>query len=226
MTGCPAFVGTAAYSPFKKATVADQLNLEPHEIDAHYVHFVSLKTDLRDDQASILQELLTYGDPVAHDVSTLNPSTQEFFVVPRTLSPWSSKATNIAHICGFESIIKRIERIVRICITTSKSFPDNVASGLLHDRMTQKLLRSWPDPQELFVDAQPAPADIINLHGEGVVPRDSLQEANKAMGLALDESEVQYLVDAYSHGGLVPRNPFDVELFMFAQVNSEHWYVP
>ena len=91
----------------------------------------------------------------------------------------------------------------------------------LHDRMTQTLTTSPPDLAGMFAEHMPSPASLVPMH-ENADPRLALVEANKILGLALDASEIDYLVEAYAPGGLLDRSPFDVELFMFAQVNSEH----
>ena len=225
MTESLAIVGGAAYSTFRKAAIASQLGIEAHEIEAYYVHYVSFKPHADNFDVELLQKLLTYGEQLDRSLSTLDPSVKDFFVVPRTLSPWSTKATNIAHICGFSEAVSRIERIVKVTILTLKDVPECLASELLHDRMTQHLLRSWPDPQEIFAEVVPTPASTIDITSEGVGPKDALQAANKTMGLALDESEINYLADAYSPSGSVPRDPYDVELFMFAQVSSSAYLI-
>ncbi|KAG8529979.1 uncharacterized protein KY384_005461 [Bacidia gigantensis] len=232
MSQCLAFPGESVYNGFRKAEIARRLGLDAHEINAIYIHFVSLREPLReplranepvDLDVEALKKLLPKANPCSDNVSNLNPSSKEFFVVPRTLSPWSSKATNIAHVSHFESSIKRIERAVNVVITSNREVNLDLAHDLLYDRMTQVLLSSWPDPNVLFAEPQPAPAAIIDLHGGSNLPHDALQATNKAMGLALDDSEIEYLIDAYSDKGPVARNPRDVELCMFSQVTHKNF---
>lgn len=97
-----------------------------------------------------------------------------------------------------------------------------LAASLLHDRMTQTLSHEAPDLELMFAQNTPAPPLLIPMHAEGSDPRDFLRKVNKTLGLALDSSEVDYLVEAYSMDGPIARDPTDAELFMFAQINSEH----
>ncbi|KAI5780926.1 CobB/CobQ-like glutamine amidotransferase domain-containing protein [Geopyxis carbonaria] len=150
------------------------------------------------------------------------------YVVPRkgTISPWSSKATSIAQVCGLEKVVRRIERGVLVSLV----FDGEYSAGgerypfadALHDRMTQTLEPHLPEFETLFGTHAPLPVGEVDLHSANATPRESLEAANKALGLALDSEEIEYLLDAFSKTGACPRNPFDVELFMFAQVNSEH----
>ena len=141
-------------------------------------------------------------------------------VVPRlgTISPWSSKATNIAHNCGFGEI-GRIERGVCYVIDgldlLDKS-SDRVVRGLLHDRMVESVLRSPEDLAALFDRAEPAGYGTVEVLAGG---RQALESANSALGLALAPDEIDYLVAAFTDLG---RDPSDIELMMFAQANSEH----
>jgi len=168
-----------------------------------------------------LAALLTYGDPYA------GPSDGPVIVVsPRlgTVSPWASKATDIAHNCGLA--LKRVERITeyRLVLKTgllggAKALTQqelvDVAS-LLHDRMTESALPGRDEAQALFTALQAAPMEHVDVIKGG---RAALEAANKAWGLALADDEIDYLVNAFN--GL-KRNPTDVELMMFAQANSEH----
>ena len=149
-----------------------------------------------------------------------------YFVSPRigTISPWSSKATSIASVCGFGQIVKRIERGTVYTITLKEPLDENIVpfADLLHDRMTETISTSIPDLEAMFAESAPASARTVSMQEVAIEPRQALQDANKALGLALDASEIEYLLDAFAKDGPVPRDPFDVELFMFAQVNSEH----
>ncbi|KAG9881858.1 phosphoribosylformylglycinamidine synthase-like protein, partial [Aureobasidium melanogenum] len=138
------------------------------------------------------------------------------------ISPWSSKATSIAHVCGLEKQIKRIERgmVIAASFKDAPETDDIPNPDVLHDRMTQTIESGPPDLDLMFAEHEPAEAQEIELFAEGSTPKEALQKANRTLGLALDASEIDYLVDAYSNQ--LKRNPIDVELFMFAQVNSEH----
>ncbi|KAI0464231.1 phosphoribosylformylglycinamidine synthase [Komagataella kurtzmanii] len=149
-------------------------------------------------------------------------------VLPRsgTISPWSSKATNIVEVTEIDSNIKRLERGLAILIKTRPDFPllqylqDDKFSclGSVFDRMTQSLYINEASPKytDLFEELPPKPLVSIDL----LSSKQNLIKANKEMGLALDQGEIDYLIDAFVNQ--LGRNPTDVELFMFAQVNSEH----
>ena len=149
-----------------------------------------------------------------------------YYVSPRvgTISPWSSKATSIAHVCGCRKSVKRIERgFVITIVFNAEATPDpSTFADVFYDRMTQDFTTSAPDLEAMFAEHQPSPANVIQTYGTDADPRHALEEANKSLGLALDASEIEYLIQAYASGGPLARSPFDVELFMFAQVNSEH----
>ena len=117
-----------------------------------------------------------------------------------------------------------MERGTVITLISEEELPEKPASfaDALYDRMTQSLSTSPPDLTAMFAEHRPAPAKIISLHEQDTNARQNLEEANLTLGLALDSSEIDYLLQAYSAGGPLARSPFDVELFMFAQVNSEH----
>ncbi len=151
---------------------------------------------------------------------------QALWVVPRlgTISPWASKATDIAHNCGFESV-RRIERgieyrlLARRGVFGAKPLDEAILrrlASVLHDRMTETALLDRPDPARLFAPLEGKPMQRIPLLARG---REALVEANHKLGLALSDDEVDYLADAF---GRLRRDPSDVELMMFAQANSEH----
>ncbi|KAG0249276.1 hypothetical protein BG011_009447 [Mortierella polycephala] len=163
-----------------------------------------------------------------------------FIVLPRvgTISPWSSKATNIAHMCNLERHVARVERGQAYLVRTkdTKALTEQefkTIAALVHDRMTQDVLSVIPDEKVIFKQGTPAPLTTVQLMGsnEERNPRDArerLAVANKELGLALADDEIDYLVAAFigssklSSDNCLARNPTDVELFMFAQVNSEH----
>ena len=181
--------------------------------------------DIRDPTTKALVESLT-----AHEAPSSNLMV---YVIPRpgTTSPWSSKATDIARVCGLGDSVERIERGIVYSISGSNvdllreaihSYADD-----LHDRMTEILLLSPPQQNHLFEHHVPLPLVSIDLiTHDGTTDQDEarqkLQKANKDLGLALANDEITYLVNAFASPNSLIRNPTDVELFMFAQVNSEH----
>ncbi|MCJ1473539.1 hypothetical protein MMC13_002190 [Lambiella insularis] len=222
------FEGSSALSKFRRKILASKIGAR--DIKSDYVHHVALNQILEENDAEILQQLLSH-DGSSPDTSIVpgenaEPFAYKFYVTPRigTISPWSSKATSIAHVCGFGKSVKRIERCSVITITLKEALKTTIPSFAdeLHDRMTETLSLAPPDLEAMFGDHQPLPAKMIDMHIEGGNPRANLEQANKSLGLALDTSEIDYLLDAYDAKGSIARSPFDVELFMFAQVNSEH----
>nr|WP_255593361.1 phosphoribosylformylglycinamidine synthase [Acidovorax sp. sic0104] len=190
-------------------------------IAARFVHLVATDAAPAPAEHERLSALLTYGDPYA------GPEDGPAIVVtPRlgTLSPWASKATDIARNCGIA--IRRVERITEYRISLKSGLlgktPELTAeqlaqvAALLHDRMTESVVTDRAAAAALFTELQPAPMEHVNVLGGG---RGALEAANSRFGLALADDEIDYLVNAFT--GLA-RNPTDVELMMFAQANSEH----
>ena len=217
------FPGSAGLSDFRLRILSERIGAS--KAHAQWVHYVAVYGALHIDDRDILRQLLDYGEPL-EDVDASSNNTYTFYISPRvgTISPWSSKATSIAHVCGLNKVVKRIERGMAVTVQLDQPLKDGVApfADLLHDRMTQAFSTEVPDLAAMFAEHAPAPAQIIEMHEEGCDPRKALEEANKSLGLALDASEIDYLVNAYARNGPLVRSPFDVELFMFAQVNSEH----
>ena len=216
-------LGSSALSDFRRRLLADRLCVD--DVRARYVHYVALcgTTDgaAPNYHQEALDQLLAYGDQTLEEETASEDDTTTLFVTPRigTISPWSSKATSIAQVCGFGNAIRRIERGIILTITSKRGFDTEKAASLLHDQMTEMISTRVPDLEAIFAEGIPAPAKVIALFEEGCDPHQALQEANKSLGLALDDSEIDYLIDAYES---LARSPFDTELFMFAQVNSEH----
>ena len=213
------FRGSPALSTFRLEKLLAGLRRQMPAIDAvdaEFVHFVDLLEPLTEVELSILDRLLTYG-PQARRLDGGNPT---LLVIPRpgTISPWSSKATDIAHNCGLQRI-RRIERGIAYYLSAGAALDSAQLSAikpLLHDRMTEVVLEPADDPAMLFDQAEPAPLTAIDILAGGRV---ALERANSTLGLALSADEIDYLLDSFSR---LQRNPSDVELLMFAQANSEH----
>ena len=185
-------------------------------ISARYWHFVAVRSPLQPTQRKVLERLLTYGPATTDDVD----GGELLLVVPRlgTISPWASKATDIARSCGLETV-ERIER--GVAYTVRSGSPINKARQtallpLIHDRMTETVLDSLDGAARLFQHVAPQPLAKIALLSGG---RAALERANREMGLALSGDEIDYLLENFQR---MARNPTDVELMMFAQANSEH----
>jgi phosphoribosylformylglycinamidine synthase len=184
---------------------------------ADYVHFVAASRALTPPERETLDRILTYG-PRARPGATAG-ALQLVLPRPGTISPWSSKATDIAHSCGLDAVA-RIERGVSWRVATRAGTLDptlrSQLAPLIHDRMTEAVFESLDDARLLFTAVDPQPLLEIDLAGGG---RAAIAEANRSLGLALSEDEIDYLERAFIAVG---RNPTDVELMMFAQANSEH----
>ncbi|EGC46953.1 phosphoribosylformylglycinamidine synthase [Histoplasma capsulatum var. duboisii H88] len=218
--------GSIAFTQSRSRSIAATIGVK--DVRAQWIHYVHAAGDLQQSERAVLEQLLRYGDIVGVPGSfeSTDGSFIDYHVSPRTgtISPWSSQATGISHVCGLKNTIKRIERGLRISclLAEDRKELDTAALDVLHDRMTQMISQDEPDLHLMFSEHQPLPLETIPLYGESESPIEVLQEANTRLGLALDQSEIDYLVDAYASGGPVGRPPTDVELFMFAQVNSEH----
>jgi phosphoribosylformylglycinamidine synthase len=209
------FKGVDALSDFNKQKLLKQLQrIDPEikNISGEYVHFVSTHDKLSTKDTDTLKNLLTYG--TAYDEYRKG---ELFLVVPRsgTISPWSSKATDIARNCGLDSV-QRIERGTAYYIEGDAPLGNKNVAALLHDRMTEVVFDNLKAAETLFLETTPKRLSTVNMHAGGAR---TLKDANVSLGLALADDEIDYLVDAYKQ---LDRNPTDAELMMFAQVNSEH----
>ena len=211
--------GAPALSAFRRRKLLVSLKQAVPSITdvvAEFQHFADLSAPLSDDDLETLKALMQYG-PAEQPVSSTG---QLLVVVPRpgTISPWSSKATDIAHNCGLDHVV-RIERGTAYYIEASESLSEQQlqqVGDLLHDRMVETVLTGLQQAESLFVQHQPAPLTEVDIMTGGVA---ALKEANISLGLALADDEIDYLVASFQ--GL-ERNPTDAELMMFAQANSEH----
>ncbi|PWQ95765.1 phosphoribosylformylglycinamidine synthase [Leucothrix pacifica] len=211
--------GGRAFSDFIQSKLLTQLQgVVPAvtAVHARYQHLADLEQDLDAQQTELLDKLLSYGE----EQDTTTPSGELFLVVPRqgTISPWSSKATDILHNCGL-STVSRVERATAYHIETSATLGDeqkSLISEQLHDRMMESVQFDYNSVEALFSHAEPAELRYIDL---GTDAQTALNDANTELGLALSPDEIDYLADNYAALG---RNPTDVELMMFAQANSEH----
>ena len=191
-------------------------------LSGRYLHLVASVTSLEDTAQQTLKQLLTYGDPAPSEANAAASWT--LCVSPRlgTVSPWASKATDIAHNCGLS--VRRIERLVSyrlkfaadLHVTQLSADVKLALADLLHDRMTESILSQASDALALFNELEAQPLLHVDVLQGG---RKALANANQEFGLALAEDEIDYLLSSFQQLG---RNPSDVELMMFAQANSEH----
>ena len=218
------FEGGNALSDFRARQLLPQLQAIHARIiglAARHVHLVASDQPPEPADHTRLAALLVYGDTYQ------GPNSGALLVVtPRfgTVSPWASKATDIARNCGLT--VRRVERITEYRLTLKTGLFGGApeldpqvwaqVAAVLHDRMTESAMRSRAEALNLFTELQPAPMEQVDVLGGG---RAALEAANRSFGLALADDEIDYLVQAF---GTLQRNPTDVELMMFAQANSEH----
>lgn len=244
--------GPQLLSQFRVSSLISDINKSVNSdaiisIRSCFVHYINLHTpvsQLDSVYTEKLQKLLKYdqsldlNDPLLAKLSQLSQLTKGdsqdldsnqyiIRILPRsgTISPWSSKATNIVEVCGLSSHVERVERGLAVLINVRPGFPlmeylsnENFKSlSSIFDRMTQSLYYDQlPSYNDLFEHHSPKPLVTVDL----LSTDENLIRANKEMGLALDKGEIEYLINAFKN--TIGRNPTDVELFMFAQVNSEH----
>ncbi|MBU1283073.1 MAG: phosphoribosylformylglycinamidine synthase [Gammaproteobacteria bacterium] len=209
--------GAPALSAFRHGKLLEQLTSKVPAVTglyAEFAHFAEVSGVLNADEEQVLARLLKYGP----SVPVQEPSGRLFLSIPRfgTISPWSSKASDIARNCGLAKI-QRIERGLAYYVSGELNAAEaQLVADLLHDRMTQLVLDNLEGAAALFSHAQPKPLTAVDILGGG---RAALEKANVELGLALAEDEIDYLVTSFNGLG---RNPHDIELMMFAQANSEH----
>ncbi|HZL07792.1 MAG TPA: phosphoribosylformylglycinamidine synthase, partial [Candidatus Dormibacteraeota bacterium] len=206
--------GISALSDFRQTKLLRRLQAldsSIQNVEAEYLHFADLDEALSPSEEKQLKELATYGMPFKG-----GKDGALYLAVPRpgTISPWSSKATDIVHNSGLTAV-KRIERGTAYYIQGAQ--PDNAEiAEALHDRMTEAVLSGPEAAKVLFTETKPGKLQTIDILQAG---KTALTDANREFGLALADDEIDYLYEAYAD---LKRNPTDVELMMFAQVNSEH----
>ncbi|MFT6725173.1 MAG: phosphoribosylformylglycinamidine synthase [Arenicella sp.] len=214
--------GSQAYSNFRiQKLLASVQAFVPSviSIDTEFQHLAMLKSEehtLEQSELSKLERLLSYG-PKMQDVEHQG---QRLFVLPRfgTISPWSSKASDILEHCGLHKIA-RVERGIGFYIMASGELDVHATTtiaNLIHDPMIESVVNDITEARVLFRDELPKPLFEVPLLAQG---KSALESANVELGLALSDDEIEYLVTQYN---TLEKNPTDVELMMFAQVNSEH----
>ncbi|MGI9344257.1 MAG: phosphoribosylformylglycinamidine synthase [Gammaproteobacteria bacterium] len=215
--------GSNALSVFRSAQLLADVRAAVADVtalSATFLHFVHTNADLTEHEERVLLDVLSYG---SHEPSSADAPAAEvvtLVVIPRvgTISPWSSKATDIAHTCGLEAVA-RIERGVEYRVSGPRPLRDAEVAAVarcLHDRMVEAVVVGRVDAAALFADHAPRSLAHVPLLSDG---RAALERANRELGLALSADEIDYLVDKF---GELQRDPTDAELMMFAQANSEH----
>lgn len=209
--------GAPALSEFRVNKIlarCQQSQLPVTNVYAEYAHFADLTSPLSSAEQTKLEKLLTYGPTIAEHT----PAGKLVLVTPRpgTISPWASKATDIAHNCGLKQV-HRVERGIAYYVEGELNAEQLLqVTALLHDRMTEATHSQFEDAAQLFRSAAPRQMSSVDILSGG---REALAIANVEQGFALADDEIDYLVENFIKLG---RNPNDIELFMFAQANSEH----
>ena len=211
--------GAPSLSAFRREKLLTKLRESDASIQsvcAEYVHFAEINKPLTSAETTTLQALLTYG-PSEQEVDT---GGQLILVAPRpgTISPWSSKATDIAHNCGLKTVV-RLERGTAYYIEASAPLSQqqlSLVGELLSDRMVESVFEELSQASALFSHDLPTPLSLVDVVSGG---QTALKTANVSLGLALADDEIDYLVANFID---LQRNPSDAELMMFAQANSEH----
>ena len=205
--------GAPAHSSFKKTQLLNRLASmsSVQSFDSQWVYLFDQALDEQQQQSAL--QLL--NDGASFELRQAASDEVQILVTPRvgTISPWSSKATDIFANCN--TPVHRLERGV---LFTLKGIADvsNEVKQVLHDRMTESVFNHINDAAALFVETEPKPLNSIDILGEG---KAALVKANSEFGFALSDEEIDYLTEAFIKLG---RNPHDIELMMFAQANSEH----
>ncbi|WP_107879068.1 phosphoribosylformylglycinamidine synthase [Neisseria animaloris] len=211
--------GVTALSDFRVEKLlqkAAAAGLPKAELSSEFWYFVSSESALNHETATKLQALLE-AERVEKTPEAEN-SLHLFLITPRigTISPWASKATDIAHNCGLGEI-ERIERGMAVWVKGELNAGQKQQwAALLHDRMTESVLPDFQTASQLFAHPEAQTFATVDVLGKG---KDALIQANSELGLALSPDEIDYLLENYQ---ALQRNPSDVELMMFAQANSEH----
>ena len=208
--------GIQALSKFKVKALQEKLSELLSEITllgAEFTHFIDSKNELSTKHTEQLNKLLNYAPLVDY-----SNSNGHLTITPRqgTISPWSSKASDIAHLCGL-SELNRVERGITYHFDKGLNDADtSIVLSIIMDRMTESFLKDTRDAHLLFNELTPKATLSIDILGGG---KSALEKANAELGLALSDVEIDYLIENFT---TLNRNPKDIELMMFAQANSEH----
>ena len=199
--------GAPALSDFrvnKLLSLCEQLQLPVTDIYAEYAHFAHLKSELSSSEETVLKQLLTYGPSMEEH----EPAGNFILVTPRpgTISPWSSKSTDIAHNCGLDKV-NRLERGLAYYITvtdgkTLTADQKEALTVLLHDRMMESVFSDMSQASSLFASAEPGELTVIDIESGG---KNALVNANIELGLALADDEVNYLFENFSKFTCLPK---------------------
>ncbi|KAH8668554.1 CobB/CobQ-like glutamine amidotransferase domain-containing protein [Xylariales sp. PMI_506] len=211
-------IGESCFTASEAQKLVERINTKAvakvARVSGQWVYFAQLETGLDKVKQLVQASSLSQSPSSSGDGKSL-----VFYITPRnTPSPWSSKATSISHVCGVKATIER-GRVVTINFEDAFDGDVSLIRDILHDRMTESFAESLPEPTAMFAEGARSPLVVVDIFADERGPLLAIQDYNKQMGLGLDQPNMEYLVEQYKSLG---RSPNDVELFMFAQVNSEH----
>lgn len=216
--------GESCFTPSEAKKLKDRINLAAStkvtNILGSWIYYAHIKGDKKAVQPKLQQLLPLPGDSGSPPLTHIG-YTRTLYIIPRNISPWSSKATKVCEVCGLKDQVHRVERARSVTVEFEQPFSgDEIPfKDLFFDRMTEVISPNQPDLDSMFVEREALPLEVVDIFSGDQSPIDMLKAYNLAHGLALDQSEMEYLVQEFTQLG---RPPKDVELFMFAQVNSEH----
>lgn len=217
LTGLSCFTTAEAQKLLNRINELSEVKAK--DITGHWLYYVDFKAANKAALEQVQQLLeLDYDGPAP----AATGNALDIYITPRnTISPWSSKATAIAHVCGLKENVNRIERGRRVTIEFEGPASGEQTSSfrdIIYDRMTESLTFEPASTADMFSEGAQSPLVVVDIFAGGREPLEILQEYNQKKGLGLDQAEMEYLVGVFQKLG---RPPHDVELFMFAQVNSE-----
>ncbi len=216
-----ALLGSTALSHFRQTQLIDKINqleISLPTFSAHFAYFADVTAEFNAADTQRLAQILEDQTALPLLEIELAASHSYVLVTPRigTQSPWSTKATDIAHNCDIKTLL-RIERGILYRFDAPVTPADLKTFGaFVSDKMTESVLLDYQHATELFDHSEPKPLENIDILGAG---KSALIQANTTLGLALSDDEIDYL---FTHYNTFNQNPTDAELTMFAQANSEH----
>ncbi|KAI0008784.1 CobB/CobQ-like glutamine amidotransferase domain-containing protein [Xylariaceae sp. FL0662B] len=217
--GYDVLLGGSCYTASQAEKLSDRINTQSavnvSRISGRWLYYVDSQVE-RDLEK--VKQLVQADNLQQTSSSAESRKAIDIYITPRnTPSPWSSQATSIAQVCGLSA---NIERGRVVTIELDQSPPENVPfKDLIYDRMTENFTNTLPDPVTMFTQGLRRPLVVVDIFADERGPLAALKDYNNQVGLGLDQLNLEYLVEQYKSFG---RSPNDVELFMFAQVNSEH----
>lgn len=217
-------IGGSCYTASEEKKLLNRINAKSYarvrQIRGQWIYYAHLSSEGVLDK--VKKQLLQVTDQLRGHPLKRGGKYVEIHITPRYISPWSSKATSITHVCGLKDQVYRIERGRSIVIEFDEPYngeQDLPFRDIIYDRMTENFSLEPPPMDQMFAEGTRKPLEVVDIFSDGRGPLAALQDYNRQMGLGLDQVSMDYIVSEYKNLG---RSPNDIELFMWAQVNSEH----